>query len=1146
MLFFTCYSEGSTIKGKAFIDTNTDGVYDQNEKPASGAKLDLYILNDDSTSQLVDSVSIARDSEFSFTKLKKGKYYIQAILPKGFVSSSYLDGGNILLPSADKIFKTALINLGENQTFEDAFIAITKKQSYIRAFVFEDSNANGGRFSTEPVLKNIQLDLYAVINGTDYYLKSKSSDKKGIVEFKGLGPGKYRVGVEFPEDYIVGPLGKRVNAFYNTVVPNNSSKGMTDTFTLDAHSSIGLGIGCVKTSKVIGRIQNDNSSGIENAKITLTTSEGSLVKTLLSDKEGNFEFKQLQKGKYTLEVELPEDFAFNSSKDSSKITTQFSSKGKFEFDLQQGEILKVPQISCVKAPKIKLAFFNDTNGNGLLDENEEAFKGVKIDLIHEDNIVFTATSDENGIANLSPLKAGAYKLRLSIDSSFVFSQNTENSLKITNQHNVAEKEVTLNKDEEIQLNIGLSSPCQISGRIFEDENMNSILDGNEKNFPKGKVRLNDESNNIISETEVSENGEYTFELLPSGNYYLSFEVPYSYIFSNKISSGNQHENKIVSQNQEFGVTEIFNIKPAEKIENIDAAVFAASTIEGKITSKYNENGEYKDGDGNVENVKVELILEDGTLAFENAVSYTNKEGEFKIKGILPGNYRLRYTIEDSRVFTNTNDAKKQFTTDIFSLTNKEQKIADEVSIVKTFDITGFAFLDTNADGFFSDGDSFIEGTSITLTSNNGDKASEINTNANGKFVFTSITPGKYKLKVALPNEYIFNKDNANIFTPSLSEQEIDLEIKPNDEITPIVIAASKKASISALLYYDENLNGSYDEGEALYKDSSLTLKHEQTSKTLEIRTDENGRFTVNDALFGTYELSLVPDGKTYACSSNTDDKKTNALFTISNENNHIKLALMQFSTISGKVWNLDKSNNDIANIQIKLLKNNDIIAETKSNENGEYAFENLLPGKYSVSATLKDGYKFARSIDAEERNSVIISENDGNVKSKEITLLMGKLSSDNDIGIGAPGKLGDFVWFDKNKNGLQDGDEPGLSGLKISLYQFNKKIDETTTDNFGRYSFDNVYPGEYTLEVDIPSSLLPTIKNDDFPLLNSAITEHEANIARAKNIIVPSGQKNYNCDFGFITQNNNELPKNLINIPQKDWTPKVPYTPRRK
>ena len=60
--------------------------------------------------------------------------------------------------------------------------------------------------------------------------------------------------------------------------------------------------------------------------------------------------------------------------------------------------------------------------------------------------------------------------------------------------------------------------------------------------------------------------------------------------------------------------------------------------------------------------------------------------------------------------------------------------------------------------------------------------------------------------------------------------------------------------------------------------------------------------------------------------------------------------------------------------------------------------------------------------------------------------------------------LGNRVWHDANKNGIQDVGEKGIGGVCVNLYDASgKMIEQTGTDTNGFYGF-NVEPGVYTIE----------------------------------------------------------------------------------
>jgi hypothetical protein len=53
----------------------------------------------------------------------------------------------------------------------------------------------------------------------------------------------------------------------------------------------------------------------------------------------------------------------------------------------------------------------------------------------------------------------------------------------------------------------------------------------------------------------------------------------------------------------------------------------------------------------------------------------------------------------------------------------------------------------------------------------------------------------------------------------------------------------------------------------------------------------------------------------------------------------------------------------------------------------------------------------------------------------------------------APIEIGNRVWEDKNRNGIQDPDEKSIGSIKVELYQNNNKVGETSTTAKGLYYF---------------------------------------------------------------------------------------------
>jgi len=87
--------------------------------------------------------------------------------------------------------------------------------------------------------------------------------------------------------------------------------------------------------------------------------------------------------------------------------------------------------------------------------------------------------------------------------------------------------------------------------------------------------------------------------------------------------------------------------------------------------------------------------------------------------------------------------------------------------------------------------------------------------------------------------------------------------------------------------------------------------------------------------------------------------------------------------------------------------------------------------------------------------------------------------------------LGNRVWEDNGagtgiaNNGIRDGSEPGLAGVAVRLYEDlnddntpdGAPVATTTTNAGGYYRFDNLIPGNYIVEVVIPSGFIASTVN---------------------------------------------------------------------
>ncbi|HFG9097797.1 TPA: SdrD B-like domain-containing protein, partial [Staphylococcus argenteus] len=167
---------------------------------------------------------------------------------------------------------------------------------------------------------------------------------------------------------------------------------------------------------------------------------------------------------------------------------------------------------------------------------------------------------------------------------------------------------------------------------------------------------------------------------------------------------------------------------------------------------------------------------------------------------------------------------------------------------------------------------------------------------------------------------------------------------------------------------------------------------------------------------------------------------------------------------------------------------------TTTDENGKYQFTGLSNGTYSVEFSTPAGYT----------PTTANAGTDDAVDSDGLTTTGVIKDADNmtlDSGFYKTPKysLGDYVWYDSNKDGKQDPTEKGIKGVKVTLQNEKGEVIGTTeTDENGKYRFDNLDSGKYKVIFEKPAGLTQTgtnttedDKDADGGEVDVTITDHD-------------------------------------------------------
>ena len=201
---------------------------------------------------------------------------------------------------------------------------------------------------------------------------------------------------------------------------------------------------------------------------------------------------------------------------------------------------------------------------------------------------------------------------------------------------------------------------------------------------------------------------------------------------------------------------------------------------------------------------------------------------------------------------------------------------------------------------------------------------------------------------------------------------------------------------------------------------------------------------------------------------------------------------------------------------------------TKTDADGNYLFNRLPLGSYKVEVVPGDA-----KVDGTDVNLSDYKQTYGYGSSTDRTQVgQGKLVTPSaieltaaapnatkvDFGFVKPASVGDYVWFDANKDGLQDSDEPALPDITATIVDAsgNPVVDASghpvsavTTGADGKYKFENLLPGDYKVSFQAPAGYEATTSGaGDDRGTDSNGTESAVSLAQ--------GQDDMTVDYGLV------------------------------
>jgi large repetitive protein len=1121
-------SLGDTV----WFDTNADGLQagDATEPGISGVTVTLSgDIDGDGTTDYTATTVTGADGTYSFGNLLGGTYTISiadATLPGG--SSNWqqtFDLDEDGSPALDHRASAIVLGGGENRSDIDFGYTGT---GALGDRVWNDADGDGVQDAGETGLANVEVTIRADIDGdgTAEYEETARTDASGNYLFTNLPAGDYTVSIA-----TATLPGGMVQTFdldgltsSDTAVVTLAT-GETNTFVDFGYRGTGS-IGDRVWSDANGDgIQDPSETGLADVTVTLTgdfNNDGVAdTRTTTTDADGNYLFDNLAAGSYTVTTStLPPGAVPTYDLDGT------ATANSAEVALAAGQTNQDVDFGYRQTGTIGDRIWLDLDGDGVQDAGELGLNNVDVTLegdIDGDGIAdvsLTTSTDASGNYLFDNLAAGSYTITVDtatlpdgISQTFDPEGAVDNAAVLTLAAGASR----------LDIDFGYRGTGSIGDRVWSDPNGNGIQDPGETGLADVTVTLSGDFNNDgVTDTRTTTtdaDGNYLFANLAAGSYTVTTStLPPGAVPTFDLDGTATANSAEVA------------LAAGQTNQDVDFGYRQTGTIGDRIWLDLDGDGVQDAGELGLNNVDVTLegdIDGDG-IADVSLTTSTDASGNYLFDNLAAGSYTITVdtaTLPDGISQTFDPEGPVDHSA-VLTLTAGESRLDIDFGYHGTGSIGDRVWSDANGDGIQDPGETGLAGVTVTLSGDfNSDGVTDTRTtttDADGNYLFDNLAAGSYTVTTStLPPgvDPTFDLDGTT------TADTAAVTLTAGADRTDVDFGYRQTGTIGDTVWFDTNGNGIQDPGEPGLAGINILLEGDidgdgMADDSLLTVTDGDGRYSFDQLPAGSYTVTVITAtlsagiAPTFDLDGLASPHTTTVDLGENSANLTADFGYTGTSAIGDTVWfdfNGDGINNPgevgIPGVQVTLVGDIDLdgtpdTISTLTDSNGRYLFERLPAGDYEITvnpATLPGGIRQTYDPDGVADNGAIIQLPPDTV---DLTY---------DFGYTGTGSVGDTIWNDRDRDGIQDPGEPGIGGVGVSIgidLNGDRVPDfttSTTTDAGGQYIFDNLPAGSHIIRID-PATLPPGIRPSFDPdgVLDGTFT-----------VRLGPGENTRDVDFGY-------------------------------
>ena len=1002
---------------------------------------------------------------------------------------------------------------------------------------WDDLNANGLQDAGEPGLSNVLVHVY---DAATNLVATRRTDTNGVWECKDNGPGTFFAKYFLPTNYEFTARYVGTNAAIDSdahlVSGQTAAIALTNhqtNLTLDAGMYRRAAIGDWTWEDMNGNGQQDpGEPALSNVVVRLYDAASNVIGTTTSSVAGAYAFTNLVPGSYFVGFTPPAGYFFTTSNVGADATDSDPLPGT---DRTAAVTLVSGQTNAtVDAGFWRPAFlgdytWEDFDGNGQQDAGELGLSNVVVRLYDAaSNVVGVTKSSASwayGFANLAP---GSYFVGFTAPAGYLFTDpdvgdDASDSDASPATGRTAPRTLASGQ-EDATIDAGFVRSASLGDFTWVDADSNGQQDGGEPGLANVVVRLYDAASNVVGTTTSSVAGAYAFTDLLPGTYVVGFTPPagYALTFADLGDDATDSDADAVS-----GFTAPVELASGQAEATVDAGFVQPAAIGNYTWVDANFNGQQDAGEPALANVVVRLYDGDAHLL---ATTTSSVAGAYAFTNLSAGTYRVGFTPPSGWSFTAPDTGADATDSDPDPATG----LTAPVGLVG-----GQTDLTVDA-GFYNP-------SSVSL-----------------KLFKSSSLSGNWNLGET--NEYYLTLQNTgtvalagvaltDLLPPGATFVPGSAQIVHLTATTTNPFAGTVSDGFGTVSYANndgtDNWLGSWAEvgdgtpgvptgGSVLVRVAGGTnaLVFENSSADNDYVTRTNvlaaapGRVYTNVTLSFAYRRQNWDRGDsfTFYVSTNGFAGQSNLVFavptTAGTDAGYVDVQLSSNLTsvtgfdlalrlrAGGRFGYGDRINVDYVTFAHSGYDVATTPATTYAPGVGVTVVSNLAtatPGNLLSNYTLAAGTTVTVRIRA-TLDAPLVSTQFVNVATATNPATPPLVASVTNVS--AANAVGDRVWFDTDGDGIQDGGEPGLTGVTVRLYGADSNLIATTTSGVaGAYAFANLPSGSYFLEFDTPADHLPTAPDQGG---NDALdSDADVGTGRTAAFALSGGTNDTSRDAGF-------------------------------